>query len=279
MNIEYVLITPLRARVLLETNTQNRKLKPATVDMYVEDIRTGRWNDNNMEPIVINKLNVMENGQHRLHAIIKSNVPKRFLLITGSEPAAETYDRGAPRTTSDALKISGLVNTRCLNMKVSAVRLIASLGFGIKKISDKTIENYILDHEADLSKAISIVGSGRNTAISKKKEFILAAYCAIRCSIPEDELRDFFTVVNTGFMDQNWQSSAVILRNKILEFKTSGAGGSYSRSFYLTTEYALRDYLKMVPRKQKYYISDSSKSIFLQSVAEKDRDYFVTEED
>lgn len=275
----YMIVTPELAQELLKANTKNRFLSQATVKVYANDMKRGKWNWSNKDPIVINKFNVMENGQHRLYAVIYSGVPTMFKVITGSEPAAETYDRGRPRTAADALRISGKIeNPANLNLKIASVRLLAKLGFNITKLSDRTIEDYIFEHQDDIHEAARIVSLGKTIAVSRKKELSLATYCAMRCSIPKSQLIEFFTIVNTGFMEYKWQTPAIILRNKIMEFKTTGAGSGYSKELYLTAEYAIGDYIKMSPRTNKYKFSEKSKFIFLNEVAERDKAFFVEED-
>lgn len=278
---EYVIVTPEIAQKLLETNKKNRKLSVKTVNVYAYDMRTGAWNDNNEDPIVINKFNIMENGQHRLYAVIKSGVPTKFKVITGSEPAAETYDRGRPRRTNDSLIMKGTVDTKSLNEKISIVRLLARFGYSIGKLSDSQIEKYILQYDYELWRAIRLVSSGKTVGIARKKEVYLATYCALRSSIPENQLYDFFNVVNSGFMDYKWQSSAIVLRNLIVEGNPTiipGHGKGYSEHLLLVAEYAIRDYVKMTPRTRKYTINENSQSVFLKSIAEKDKAFFVEED-
>lgn len=275
----YMIVTPELAQELLKSNTKNRFLSKATVKIYANDMKRGKWNWSNKDPIVINKFNVLENGQHRLYAVIYSGVPTMFKVVTGSEPAAETYDRGRPRTAADALRISGKIeNPSNLNLKIALVRLFVKLSFNINKLSDRTIEDYIFEHQDDIHEAVRIVSLGKTVAISRKKELALAAYCAMRCSIPKTQLIEFFTVVNTGFMDYKWQTPAILLRNKIMEFKTTGSGSGYSKELYLTAEYAIRDYVKMSTRTNKYKITENTKFIFLSEVKDRDKGFFVEED-
>ena len=55
-------------------------------------------------------------------------------------------------------------------------------------------------------------------------------------------------------------------------------GSGYSKELYLVAEYAIRDYIKMSPRTNKYKFSEKSKFIFLNEVAERDKAFFVEED-
>ena len=68
-------ITPELAREYLKKNTDNyRKLARGTVRNYAEDIKNGRW-ELNGETIVFAESGVLQDGQHRLAAIIQANKP------------------------------------------------------------------------------------------------------------------------------------------------------------------------------------------------------------
>jgi len=98
-------ITPAMASNMLETiNVKNRKIRPAVVDRYAAMIRNAEWKLS-PEAIVIANTGRLLNGQHRLSAVAKSGEAVRFLVIRGpSEDVFEVLDRGALRSTSDALQ-------------------------------------------------------------------------------------------------------------------------------------------------------------------------------
>lgn len=275
-----MVVTPKMAQEFLKMNVRNRKPNPARIDRYARDMISGAWNENNDDPIEINKFNKLENGQHRLMAVIKANKPIRFLVVTGGEPAGETYDRGRPRTVSDSLKIGGRIGTTSITQQVALVRLLARFGYGITILSDAEIEHYLMDNGNDVLEAIKLTTHGKNKAVTSRKEIHLATYCALRNGVESHQLESFFTAMNTGFMDDRRQSSAIVLRNTILDGnrKTIPTGRKgFSKELFLITELAIRDYLSMTPRTKKYTVSDRTKSIFLPIVAKADGIYFNRE--
>lgn len=273
-----MIVNPEMAKKFLEMNTKNRKPSNSRVKEYARDMIRGDWNEDNDDPITINKFNVLENGQHRLMAVIKANKPIRFLVVTGGEPAGETYDRGRPRSVNDSLAISGRVEQAQLCKQVAVVRLLGRFGYKQQLLTDKEIERYLIEYGDDILEALRISAHGKRKGITNRKEIHLATYCALRNGVKSYELEPFFTALNTGFMSTQRQSPAVVLRNAIIDGKiTSEVNRGFSKELFLTTELAIRDYLSGTARVKKYFVSDKTKSIFLPLVAKADRDYFNVE--
>lgn len=114
-------ITPRMAEQILSNNPLNRVVKEAPLAKYTSDMRSGQFKSLNGETIVINKHGGLEDGQHRLLALIESGLPfLDFLVVRGVEPRSnETIDQGAQRTAADAAAMRGYECTRVL---IAAVR-------------------------------------------------------------------------------------------------------------------------------------------------------------
>jgi hypothetical protein len=107
-------ITPEMAKKYLENNMLNRKLSKSTVRIYMRDIENKAWNLNG-ESIKFTKSGTLIDGQHRLMAIIKTNIPvQTFVTRNLPEDSYTTIDRGKKRALSDALQISGKKNWAAL---------------------------------------------------------------------------------------------------------------------------------------------------------------------
>jgi hypothetical protein len=114
MYAQVVTITPEGARIMLDGNTGNRPLSSATVDKYASAMKRGEWILNG-EPIIIFEDGTVGNGQHRLHAVIKSGAPLQTLIVYGAKNEAfKTLDGGKPRRAPDILAINGNINVTCL---------------------------------------------------------------------------------------------------------------------------------------------------------------------
>ena len=75
MEARIELITPKIAEQYLAKNSNNySRLYKATVDQYAYEMLNGEWIFNG-EAIKFNKSGKLVDGQHRLSAIVKSDVP------------------------------------------------------------------------------------------------------------------------------------------------------------------------------------------------------------
>ena len=252
MEYGFVKVTPKQAAEWLKLNKKNRKLRDGVVKKYASDMRSGRWEEGNADPIVINSDGVLENGQHRLHAVIASGATVQMFVIRGAESAMGTYDIGAGRSTSDYLRIRG-VNADA--RMIGIVRFVLNR-YGFKQPSNGIVESYLKNHYDGIREAHSVTSAGDAHAIARTAACGAAAYAAIRCGVEENTLREFFTVMNSGFMEEQWQTAAITMRNIVMNLRQSGlsrAGGEMIRvDVNAMCEKAIRDYTQRFPRKKPY---------------------------
>ena len=110
-----ILITPSMAKSYLENNSNNRKLRTAYVIRYANDMKNGKWIADTAECVKISKSGKVLDGQHRLMAIVKANVPVYMLVAFNVEDNVfDVLDTGATRSASDVFHISGVKNSNSL---------------------------------------------------------------------------------------------------------------------------------------------------------------------
>ncbi len=80
MKAIFELIGPDKARQYLEKNISNRRLRLNAVNQMVSDMQNGRWRTNG-SPLRFDENGRFVDGQHRLHAVIKSNTTQTFLVV------------------------------------------------------------------------------------------------------------------------------------------------------------------------------------------------------
>jgi len=103
-------VTPGLANVILGKNDNNRNIRPAKLEQFATDMRVGRWAFNG-EPIIIARTGELNDGQHRLSAVIEANVPQNFLFVFGVDRSTRlTVDQGAARSAGDYLGMEGVPN-------------------------------------------------------------------------------------------------------------------------------------------------------------------------
>lgn len=114
VRIEIMKITPELAQEWLHKNTHNRTLRSRVVDGLARAMERGEWVLNG-EAIKWRADDILDDGQHRLHAVVKSGTTIESLVVFDlAEGAQETMDTGARRKFSDVLKLRGEVDTAAL---------------------------------------------------------------------------------------------------------------------------------------------------------------------
>lgn len=116
-------ITPAFAAQLLERNPDNRKIRVSKLAQYASDIENGRWQLNG-EPIIFSDDGKLNDGQHRLAAIVRSGTAIETLVVVGvGRETRTTLDTGANRAAGDHLGIMGISHA---NETARTARLVLS---------------------------------------------------------------------------------------------------------------------------------------------------------
>lgn len=163
IDIQIVDVTPDLAQYYLGFNSANRKLKSASVLSYARDMAEGRWVLNG-EAIKfsgpIDSPLKLQDGQNRLHAVLKSQATVKMLVIfnVGVEAQA-TMDSGAKRTVADNLTIHGTPNASILGSAAALALRIEDgylSGFKGQPTNSRTIE--FLADNPDLERSAAVAG-------------------------------------------------------------------------------------------------------------------------
>lgn len=110
MKVTVEKITPQIAATLLGFNTNNYRSKdPKRIAMYAEEMRRGNWHSNG-DSIVFDSSGVLTNGQHRLHAIVKSGCTIECVIVRGAEGDGRYNDTGKARTIGQWCTKQGIKN-------------------------------------------------------------------------------------------------------------------------------------------------------------------------
>ena len=111
MEFKKILVTPALANEYLQANVKNRRVKEPVVLRYAQEMKKGNWKEDTAEVIKISKSGIVLDGQHRLLAVVKSNIPIYFHIAFDVEDAVfDVLDTGSPRNASDIFKIQGIKN-------------------------------------------------------------------------------------------------------------------------------------------------------------------------
>lgn len=171
MRAEVEIIDPAYAKQLLEQNPLNRTLSEATVRRYSSDMKNGRW-VNNGQGIILTADGTLLDGQHRLAAVVASQVTCAMMVVRGApKDAFVTLDSGKARNLSDVLSIEGFNNTHVL---AAMARLAFGYVSGLKidtTSTKSTLQEFIHAHPYAID-AASLVGQ-------KSRKFPKASLAAV----------------------------------------------------------------------------------------------------
>lgn len=109
---KWVDVTPEMATQWLERNFRNRSVSDATVKAYARDMVGGTWIPTH-QGIAFNNRDELIDGQHRLHAVVRSDLTIRMMVTYGLPAKLEgkpmttmdAVDRGRTRSVADQLKV------------------------------------------------------------------------------------------------------------------------------------------------------------------------------
>ena len=103
-------ISPKKARLLLKGNIRNRGLKHHHVKFLAAQMTAGNWQENG-QAIVVDVNDVLLDGQHRLEAVIQSEVTVLMLVVRGAAPEVmNSIDTGSTRGAGDVFGLNGVKN-------------------------------------------------------------------------------------------------------------------------------------------------------------------------
>ena len=218
-----MVITPAIAKLMLERNTNNfrKTINKDRVTSYANDMKSGKWQCNG-ESIVFAKDGTLKDGQHRLYAVIEAGVPVQMFVVFDADNDITIYDSGFNRTVScvygknvtSASAVAKLIicisesNTQFANAKANRI-------VGVGRITE-----FIETYESTINKAIEIARNGANHG----KGHIAACHAAVFVLLldgqPEEKIKQFFKIVNSGIPETYIESSAPIAFGKTIETAT-----------------------------------------------------------
>jgi len=154
---ELVTITPTLAEIMLDGNSDNRKVKNYVLSEVIQDIKQGRW-ELNGETIIVASDGFLNDGQHRLMACIETGRSMETLVAFGLPRASRfTVDMGKPRTTQEFMGMQGVKNA---NNVASVIRMYDCYERGVfNRRGPWQTRTYLLDfyneHAEELEHATS----------------------------------------------------------------------------------------------------------------------------
>lgn len=221
-----MVITPAMAADWLKKVAPNRRLSENAINRYAKDMREGRW-DANGSTIVMGRSGKILDGQHRLNAIIKAEIPISMIVVSGvADESFRSIDTGRARSVSDVLRAMGIASNVVL--AATARQWLVYERYGVfsetyhKEFSSQEVLTCALEHQSRLLEAINA------TALCNQKlrgsAGVWACLWVIFGSIDEQDRDTFFAALTEG-ANLRVDSPIFVLRRYMLEHRRTRERG------------------------------------------------------
>lgn len=246
VTISMELVTPEKAEKWLNSNKNNRKLRPGVAERYAEDMMSNRWTQCPV-PISFYENGDLADGQHRLFAISECGIPQRFVVMRGLDRASGlNIDTGATRTLVDNARISG-ENTELSNELISVSRAIEQGTRQVTRGMSNSVRLEFIGRHQDAARwAIS---NGPKTRGTRNAITLGAIGRAWYHEKDRDRLKRFCEVLHSGFSEGQHESAAIALRNHLLSSRAGAATHSPAlwRDAFLKIQNAIHYFMRQKP--------------------------------
>lgn len=231
MKTELMLVTPAQAQEWLTwKNPNNRPLNERIAKTYARDMLAGKWTKSS-QGIAFNTRGELTNGQHRLRAIVISNVSV-MLNVTTDEPldAVTNHDQNKSRSISDNLKIHGFGDWAT----ASFVSVFRNCYHNISGGKFTQAETEVLI--APLAESIRFAADnlrpkdGLSVPAALKATVALAFYYGA----DKERLLDFCQMYRSGEINGSADNAVIKLRDKLASYKRMTGGSAQSAIFDLS---------------------------------------------
>lgn len=224
-------ITPELASKIIETSElsgfHNRNLSSYLINKYATDIINGEWK-NTGQTISITEDGKLIDGNHRLHAVIKANIPIDFVVARNvPEESFDKYDIGKTRQLSDVLTILGY--TKYSRHIAGALKLfVGYLRFGEKAfkrnqyflstITQKDVIPILKIYYPVFEEAAFLYSKKKNNKLISLGNLLF--FYVLFGSVNKEKRDIFFQDIISG-LNLKEDCATSVLRNFLIQCKTS----------------------------------------------------------
>ena len=240
MNTVTMAVTPQQAEAWLKGNTLNRDLRAAAVKKYARAMAAGQW-ELTPDGISFSPSGRILQGQHRLHAIVKSGCTV-MMRVTYNVPesAYAKLDTGVIRNLQDRTGADKR-EAQCAHAMITGFH-------GYNKAASWTtddIDQFYRTHEMAIRFAVQ---AAQTSTVGLRRPQLAAVIARAFYTEDHGRLRRFASVVVEGLSALEdvvtpGDRTAILLRDIILRMRTA-SGGSQGMMLYRRIERALCAYLK-----------------------------------
>lgn len=245
-NCMFVEISPLLASKILLLNTNNRSLSERLVVKYAQEILNDEWIPCS-SGIGISETGILQDGQHRLAAIVQAGKSAKMLVAYDlPELAQQKIDRNRSRSVYDGFTLSGIVDKGIFGKKCVQIAMVLCRSnnkeFHSKIPPDSDVKNYIKENE----KLIKVIVSKAQTNRGRLSAPAFLAGVYRYAEIDLQKALEFLNQVQTGEMISNDSPSSRLRKALLYEpghnyfFTASRGCAGQQVTVYQTTLYAAK---------------------------------------
>ena len=230
MNINVEEITPEKAAMYLQLNTDNRRLRKTRVSLYADQMVRGQWLETG-DPIRFSVTGRLLDGQHRLAAVLAANITIKAVIVREvPDESFRVLDSGLGRSAADAL---GNNTVQAVN-KAAAARLLWVIEAGgdprltsdLSSVTRSDIAQYYADHEQELVEA-TLAGNRMYRAFRGGNKAAWTAFCFLLYeNSPAPMVNQFLESVATG-ANLAANDPRLALRNWLTNHRKMTTAGGY----------------------------------------------------
>lgn len=224
MEVNSILITPTEAKKILLQNTCNRRLRNHHVDKLAKEMIHKKWKKTGVT-IQISESGRLLDGQHRLHAVLRSGISTEFIVIRGvPDESNDVIDTGVRRTNGDIFQYNGVsknytVIPAIINFAYAIKRGGQDVGFVDELTSQRLLELYN-EREEFWNETTTLAQNYYYQCGKLIPTSLIGGFYAVFYDIDKDDAKKFMYQLCTGKSITN--ESICVLKNKLLQLAASG---------------------------------------------------------
>lgn len=235
MRTELVQVTPEMARNMLASNPVNRRISERAVADLSKAILNNDWQITH-QGIAFYDDGTLADGQHRLTAVVKADVPVYMMITKGlAKEAAMSIDSGRRRSLIDGVKISGAAPW----MEAKHINLVPIITHP-KRLTDMQKLDFLVGMKPYVEFATEAFVSNRRFLTSS----VVHAALTMAAYRGEDpiKLKRFAQVFLDGIMADPSEKVIILVREYFLNHTNGGDSDKHEK--YLKLQRAIQAYCR-----------------------------------
>jgi len=244
--VKKMTITPQIAAEWLTLNKYNRPLSKVHVKRLENEIINGRWQEDSNDCITFDTDGFLVNGQHRLTAILNSQMTvNAYVMFNASKTVWDISVGEKQRNLRDNIhhgNLAGDTNWKYVNSIITIGRIALTLiitkgsvtNFNAiqKNISNYDIKRYIEQNYEDIITAIECTKVRRGGNVLFPIAHIFAAYILLKNGISKEEIDSFWTKISEK-IGITPKSGAQVLVRKMELMQTNHISSVFLRNEFI----------------------------------------------